>query len=142
MLTSPKYHCEVAGEGIEFVWGMMKRRFRSIPFKEKNTKQKFNKSVWEGIDNYIKKENEIKFSGLCRRYMMAYQKYANSDDKTLTYDGIERYTKQMKTHRNVSDIEKGLIEREYASMHKNSGFRNETEEAHLHYDILPTMSLF
>ena len=29
---------------------------------------------------------------------------------------IERYIKQMKTHRNVSDIEKGLIEREYASM--------------------------
>ena len=27
MLTSPKYHCKVAGEGIEFVWGMMKRRF-------------------------------------------------------------------------------------------------------------------
>ena len=48
--------------------------------------------------------------------MMAYQKYANSDNKTLTYDGIERYIKQMKTHRNVSDIEKGLIEREYASM--------------------------
>ena len=94
----------------------MKRRFRSIPLKEKNTKQKFNKSVREGIDNYIKKENVIKFSGICHRFMMAYQKYANSDDKTLTYDGIERYTKQMKTHRNVSDIEKGLIEREYASM--------------------------
>ena len=58
----------------------------------------------------------IRFGGLCRRYMMAYQKYANSDDKTLTFDGIERYTKQMKTHRNVSDIEKGLIEKEYAAM--------------------------
>ena len=43
--------------------------------------------------------------------MMAYQKYANSNDKTLTFDGIEKYTKKIKTHRNVSDIEKGLIEK-------------------------------
>ncbi len=42
MLTSPTYHCKVAGEGIEFVWGMMKHRFRSIPYKEKDTNQKFN----------------------------------------------------------------------------------------------------
>ena len=48
--------------------------------------------------------------------MMVYQKYANSDNKTLTFDGIEKYVKQMKTHCNVSDIEKGLIEREYAQM--------------------------
>ena len=45
MLTFSKYHCKVAGEGIEFVWGVMKWRFWSIPLKEKNTKQKFNRSV-------------------------------------------------------------------------------------------------
>jgi len=56
MLTSPKYHCEVAGEGIEFVWGMMKRRFRSIPYKEKDTKQKFNKCVRECVENYVTKK--------------------------------------------------------------------------------------
>ena len=70
----------------------------------------------EGIENYIATKNVIKFSALCRCYMMAYQKYANSNDKTLTFNGIENYTKRMKTHRNVSDIEKGLIEREYAAM--------------------------
>ena len=116
MLTSPKYHCKVAGEGIEFMWGMLKRRFRSIPLKEKDTKQKFNKCVREGIEEYIKTKNVIKFYALCRRYMTAYQKHANSDNKTLTFDGIENYTKQMKTHRNVSDIEKGLIKKEYAEM--------------------------
>ena len=67
MLTSPKYHCEVAGEGIEFVWGMMKRRFRSIPYKEKDTKQKFNKCVRECVENYITRKNVIRFGGLCRR---------------------------------------------------------------------------
>ena len=116
MLTSPKYHCEIAGEGIEFVWGMLKRRFRSIPLKEKYIKQKFNKSVRDGVKKYIKKQNVINFGGLCRHYMMAYSKYAISNDKTLPFNGVEKYMKQMKTHRNVSDIEKGLIEREYTQM--------------------------
>lgn len=25
MLASPKYNCELAGEGVEYVWGMAKR---------------------------------------------------------------------------------------------------------------------
>ena len=48
--------------------------------------------------------------------MMAYQKHANGDNNTLTLDEIKKYIKEMKTNDNVSDIEKGLIEREYASM--------------------------
>ena len=95
---------------------MLKRRFRSIPLKEKDTKQKFNKCVRDGVENYIKQQNVINFGGLCRRCMMAYRKYAISDDKTLTFDGVEKYMKRMKIHRNVSDIEKGLIKREYAQM--------------------------
>ena len=94
---------------------MLKRRFRSFGLQDKNTKQKFNRCVRAGIEDYITK-NVIKFSALCGHYMMPYQKYANSDNKILTFDGVEKYTKQMKTHRNVSDIEKGIIEREYASM--------------------------
>ena len=116
MLTSPKYHCEVAVESIEFVWGMLKCCFCSIPLKEKDTKQKFNKCVREGMESYIKKENVINFAGLCFCYMMVYQKYANSNNKTLTFNGIERYMKQMKTHCNVSDIEKDLIKRDYTKM--------------------------
>ena len=46
--------------------------------------------------------------------MVAYGKYANINNKTLTVDRIEMYMKYMKTHCNISDIENGLIEREYA----------------------------
>ncbi len=72
--------------------------------------------MMDGIEKYIKSENVIRFSGLCQWYMMAYQTHANSDNKTLTFNRIEWYTKQMKTHCNVSDIDKGLIEREYVVM--------------------------
>ena len=39
ILTSPKYHCEIAGEGIELNWGFMKKVYRNIPLDEKK-KQK------------------------------------------------------------------------------------------------------
>ena len=29
---SPKYHCEIAGEGIEYSWGNAKMRYRHVPF--------------------------------------------------------------------------------------------------------------
>ena len=35
ILTSPKYHCEIAGEGIELNWGFMKKGYRNIPFEDK-----------------------------------------------------------------------------------------------------------
>ena len=35
ILTSPKYHCEIAGEGIELNWGYMKKGYCNIPLEEK-----------------------------------------------------------------------------------------------------------
>ena len=29
MLISPKYHCEIAGEGIEYNWGICKKHYRN-----------------------------------------------------------------------------------------------------------------
>jgi len=28
---TPKYHCEIAGEGVEYMWGYCKRLFRRVP---------------------------------------------------------------------------------------------------------------
>lgn len=38
ILTSPKYHCEIAGLGIEYAWGLSKKKFRRIPLSEKKNK--------------------------------------------------------------------------------------------------------
>ena len=35
LLTSSKYHCEIAGEGIELNWGYRKKAYRNIPLDEK-----------------------------------------------------------------------------------------------------------
>ena len=44
---TPKCHPEMAGEGIEYSWGMAKLLYRKLPLKEKKSKEKFNKSVRE-----------------------------------------------------------------------------------------------
>ena len=47
---SPKYHPEVAGEGIEFCWGLSKAWYRKQPLREKKNKQKFNTLVENSMD--------------------------------------------------------------------------------------------
>ena len=42
IIVSPKYHYKLAGEGIEYAWGAMKRYFRRLPLEEKRTKKKFH----------------------------------------------------------------------------------------------------
>ena len=41
ILISTKYHCEMAGEGIEYGWGYAKKVFWSIPLHQKRTKDDF-----------------------------------------------------------------------------------------------------
>ena len=109
LLVSPKYHCELAGEGVEYAWGMMKQYFRSLSLDKKNTKAKFDRVVRETV-GYVSKKNVEMFSARCCRYMMAYS-YLNTDNDKLTYAMIERFVKVSKTHRNIGDQEKGFIQK-------------------------------
>ncbi len=68
---SPKYHCELAGEGIEYTWGMLKKYYRSLLLEMKNMKKKFKECVRQSA-LYIKQKNVKKISAKCRRQMMAY----------------------------------------------------------------------
>ena len=108
LLTSPKYHCELAGEGIEYAWGLSKRFYRNKCLEDKNTKSKFDNVVRQAIE-FVSKKNINNFSARCRRYMMAYMDF-KKNNKKLTYESIERFMKMSKTHRNIADSEKGFIE--------------------------------
>jgi len=109
LLTSPKYHCELAGEGVEYCWGLSKRFYRSLSLEKKRTKAAFDKCVREAI-TFVKKEHVERFSGKCRRYMMAYNAYDQKKDP-LTYKAIERFVKMAKTHRNIADQDKAFVEK-------------------------------
>ena len=109
LIVSPKYHCELAGEGIEYAWGAMKRYFCSLPLEEKRTKKKFEMAVRDAVE-HVKKKHIEKFSARCRRYMLTYMG-VDSGNESLTYESIERFVKTMKTHRNIGDQEKSFIKK-------------------------------
>jgi len=47
---TPKYHCELAGEGIEYIWGYMKWIYRRIKKEKKSTKKMFEDCVKQLVD--------------------------------------------------------------------------------------------
>ena len=111
LLTSPKYHCEIAGEGIEFAWGLLKKLYRSISLEKKKGKDNFEKAIEQCVRK-ITKEHVGRFAARSRRYMLAYMNQARQTrdgSPSLTYDGIERFVKTFKTHRNTADQDKKFI---------------------------------
>ena len=117
---TPKYHCELAGEGIEYMWGFTKWIYRRIPKAKKKLKKDFFKSVKELITNeQIPVDCIRRFSRRARRYIAAY--YANHHrenngvvtvDKKVSLKLIEKTVKVFKTHRAAIDSDTKFIKEE------------------------------
>jgi hypothetical protein len=111
---TPKYHCEIAGEGIEYAWGLSKRYYRSLPLARKRGISNFRLSVRESVDA-VSVHNVRKFGGRIRRYMLAYTHYdsrinTNNNQSHPTYLEIENFVKKTsKSHRSIADCEVGYI---------------------------------
>ena len=71
---SPKFHPEIAGEGIEFCWGAAKNYYRSFSWKEKKTKENWMRLVKQSTCNKtILPIHRIRlFSRRIRCYMLSY----------------------------------------------------------------------
>ncbi len=50
---SPKCHCEIAGEGIEYTWACAKNHYRGILLDKKRGKENFVKSVRECLSKDV-----------------------------------------------------------------------------------------
>ena len=117
ILVSTKYHCEMAGEGIEYGWGYAKKVFRSIPLQQKRTKDDF----WKGVEESLRKTSVdimCRMSAKACRYMLTYRLFdeygddANFENEGLSYAEIEKYvSKLMKCHRSSADQDTGFISR-------------------------------
>ena len=71
ILFTPKFHCELAGEGIEYAWGMMKRLYRKQPMKVKRSSRGFHELV-RTCSNSVSINSARLFSAKARRYMVVY----------------------------------------------------------------------
>ena len=113
LLCSPKYHCEIAGEGVEYAWGYMKYIFRSIPLEMKKGKENFDKAVKKSVRAVTKRHINL-FAAKCRRYMFAYMNDARltqDGEAALTFDGIEKFQRTFKCHRVTQEQDKAFITR-------------------------------
>ena len=55
LFNTPKYNCELIGEGVEYLWDMPKKYHRNTLLSEKDTKEKFEKSARRNLCHVTKK---------------------------------------------------------------------------------------
>ena len=111
LLISPKYHPEIAGEGIEYVWGLMKKMYRKIKYEDKKGKEHFEKAIKKCV-RQVNRIHVCKFVAKCRRYMLAYANRArqtSDGEAQLTFNGIEKFVKRFKCHRNCADTDPAFL---------------------------------
>jgi hypothetical protein len=126
---TPKCHCELAGEGIEYSWGCAKNYYRRLPLKEKKSKETFKQSVRKSLcnKNVLTLDRVRAFSRRARQYTLAYyalhqqqqeqqaigiraaDNLATSETSQLTTVKIEQMVKQFKTHRCAVDFDSAFI---------------------------------
>ena len=107
ILITPKYHCEIAGEGIEYDWAITKKFYQNIPLPDKVTKEKFHQCFRDSI-NAVSIKNSQLFSAKARKYMLT---YLNLEPKKVTYDNIERFVKNLSSHHNVYKQDTSYIDK-------------------------------
>jgi hypothetical protein len=109
---TPKCHCELAGEGIEYAWGCAKNYYRRLLLEQKQGKEKFLESVRESISrNVVTRERAQKFARRARWYILGYHalwSQGNSDRSELDSEEnslaimpakLEQMVQKFKTHR-------------------------------------------
>lgn len=132
VVITTKYHAEIAGEGIEYAWGVAKSAYRKMKLSQKKGYENFMKAVRECVSpgNVLTIVNVRKFSKRARSYMQAYyhlgqihfkQSQPNNDlqsnsqpnsksiAENITFEKIEKLAKDIKTHRCMLDIDTGFI---------------------------------
>jgi len=93
LLITPKYHCELAGEGIEYGWGFFKKDYRRIPHAEKKGRDLFRSCVKKSLKK-VTVEHIRRFSARARRYMLTYMLLDSPESLEghgLSYHEIEQY---------------------------------------------------
>jgi hypothetical protein len=112
---TPKFHAELAGEGVEYSWGVAKGVYRRKPLNSKKGKESFKLLVKECTSREILATKTVrKLSRRARAYICAYyslyeSKCKGDDTPTLTLPLIERLVKAFKTHRAAIDFDAGFV---------------------------------
>ena len=100
LIMSPKGHCELAGQGIEYDWGKMKQNFR-----RKNKLKNFHGLILDSMSRAtLPLSTSRKFARKARAYRRAYREECDNE-----HASIEKMIKTFKVHRNAADFAKKFI---------------------------------
>jgi hypothetical protein len=115
VIITPKFHAELAGEGIEHSWGVTKGVYQRKQLNSKRSKESFKGLVQECTSREILTTKTMcKLSRRARAYICAYyslyeSKSRGDDTPTLTLPLIERLVKAFKTHWAAIDFDAGFV---------------------------------
>jgi len=130
VIHTPKFHAELAGEGIEHSWACAKSDHRRRPLSQKKGLQNFKNLVQQSCGpDVLTKERACKFSRrarayICTRHLLDKQQAAppaeaaagddaaavgNASKQQALFHEIERLQKKFKTHRCALDFDSGFV---------------------------------
>jgi hypothetical protein len=128
---TPKFHAELAGEGIEYSWAHSKSFYRRLPLSQKKGRENFKQLVRECTcpERVLTKVRIEKFAARARAYICTYHhlenrkgpgdaRSQNSENleepkqQELLYSEIERLTKAFRGHRCALDFDRGFVHSE------------------------------
>ena len=116
VIITPKFHAELAGEGVEYSWGIAKGMYRQKPLISKKSKETFKKLVNDVTNREvlttetIRKLSRRARSYICAYYSLYYESANRGDDTTkVSLPLIERIVKAFKSHRAAIDFDAGFV---------------------------------
>ena len=114
IVFTPKYHCELAGEGIEYCWGAAKRLYRKLPLKKRRSWDSFRTSVLECLSQ-INVGMCRRFSAKARGYMLGYHHQAleteDGREEVKSFERNEKIHKIYRSHRDALSFDGEFISR-------------------------------
>jgi hypothetical protein len=104
ILFTLKYHCKLAGEGIEYCWGAAKRMYRKFPLNQKKSWESFRKSVAVCLSK-VNIEMCHQFLGKARGHMLGYHPQAleveDGREEVKSFERNEKIQKIYRSHRDA-----------------------------------------
>jgi hypothetical protein len=127
---TPKFHAELAGEGVEYNWAHAKAYYRRVPVSRKRGRENFKELVKECTSPalVLTKERVEKFAARTRAYICTYHHLEQAREvppptaagaldtpaavcpkQELLYTEIERLMKSFRGHRCALDFDRGFV---------------------------------
>jgi hypothetical protein len=121
VLGTPKYHAELAGEGIEYMLALCKNWFKRQPLTMRKTRAQLKSLVEEAVSREKISPKAVRGSARrARSYILAYLflEYGGKDDSGMKQEfvDIEISAKTYRSHKGPGDQQSAFIKELYAEV--------------------------